>query len=41
MEMHLFAPVCKFENLRLLVSIAGERGWKVVSLDARTTLYPR
>ena len=36
-----FAPVCRFDNQRLLVGIAGERGWKGMSLGARTTLHPR
>ena len=37
-----FAPFFRFDNQRLLIGTAGEMGWKVISLDARTAfLYPR
>ena len=31
-----FAPVCRFDNQRLLLAIAAAKDWRVISLDVQT-----
>ena len=33
-----FAPVCRFDNQRLLLAIAAAKDWRIISLDVQNVL---